>query len=115
MCRGLLRLLFHATEMPNTKCMGKFAIYPVSLGHLTSQNFHELEHHCICSELLYMYQIRKVTEQTRRKQYTIINLIFNGFFSRNVLDMSVPAGIFAMNKSIANVSKLLDMCDHNYP
>ena len=32
MCRELLHLLLHAPEMPNTKCMGKFAT-PVGLGH----------------------------------------------------------------------------------
>jgi len=31
------------------------------------------------------------------------------FFNQNVFDMPVSAGIFAMNKSIANVYKLLDM------
>ena len=54
-------------ETPNTKCMGKFAT-PVSLGHLMHLNFHELDffwHHCTHRELLYMYQIQKVTKQTR--------------------------------------------------
>ena len=54
-----------------------------------------------------MYQIQKVTKQTRGRQYTIINLIFNGFSIE--MDMPVLAGIFAMNKSIANVCKLLHM------
>ena len=52
-----------------------------------------------------MYQIRKVTKQTQGRRYMIINLILNGF-NQNVLDMPVPAGIFTMDKCIANV---LDM------
>ena len=58
-----------------------------------------------CRELLYMYHTWKVIKQTQGRQYTII---CNGFLNRNVLNMPVPAGIFAMNKSIANFRKLLD-------
>ena len=64
-------------------------------------------HHCTRRESLYTYQTRKVTKQTQGR---LINL---RFFNRNVLDMPVPAGIFAINKSIAKVHKLLDMnADH---
>ena len=45
-----------------------------------------------------MYQIWKVTKHTLGRQYTIINLIFNGFSIKMYCTcMPVPAGIFAMN------------------
>jgi len=50
----------------------------------------------------------QTTKQTRGR---IIKINLLCFFNQNVLDMPVPAGIFAMNKSIANVHKLLDIIE----
>ena len=82
---------------------------------LTRLNFRELDffwYHCTRRELLYTYQIWKVTKQTRGKQYTIFNFKILMVFRSKCIGHACSSWHFAMDKGITNVHKPLDMVEN---